>query len=907
MAAPVGADTDHPNGEHSMDFSSNQARVNEILTQAVRQKETEAHLSAMYPPMWMPATWASKLRFVKAFVFSTIACIALVSALVVDSLVSSNAWLQMVLVLAAVMSLASGVCYLFHLEELLDLTFCGTILIHTGGLLGIVAQASGDLRLELASSIVIAIGVVIFAATALVHAPWQYMVGSIFLSISMLFRVAAATMSLVGGPREHELMIVAAPFALVAFPTVGTKSFMQMRRPWLSFPNYMFYGVCLFGCGVMIQSGLSAHAYITQNPSLGDIQVLPRLLVFAGTIFFMLRSARVAFHVDTNIEDRYPLTAHLLDSHSGFLLAWIGCALLVVIGIAGAAGSAVVGTQVWPATASAAIGFGKAVGFAVLAASFCIPRSSGVGTSTSVTSLQVIGCLGLSVGPAVTACGYIAALRSLLLTGEIIAFIGAVVLAVLAVWRASESACVTWKPTSWLYLLHPGNYVLLAASYFALAAVLRITYILLHDDFSTLLSVSNNTLFCGALVLCLHLSMAQDVWETTHLNFQESSGPYAVEEETVHADILCDVVIVGGGPTGLLLACILGKAGVKVLLVEQRAEVVTDARFAVINSASMEIFLDTLDEDLLRDLRARAMPESCPYGSMLLSGLGHKDARVWNAANTPPRSQLMKDLQSLDDWTGSRTLGSRHARELPLRVMQSHQEAVLRKQAERLSCVEVRYGWKAMHFHEFLQSGRSRVNVQVCAAPADGAEAVAPAPPTSVTAKFIVGADGPASIVAKRLQFRFDGLINVAKTRSILVKAPGLYERVVNTVGATHQYQIIRKNWGLTGVVAADPARDIWNFLMLFGQRTKSAPADELAKEFLGTDDLEVLQDRAWYWNFFIAREFKKGNAFLIGDAAHSWPPFGGLGRRRFVLVSSCVQSYRGLKPSALKPIKGTC
>ena len=80
-------------------------------------------------------------------------------------------------------------------------------------------------------------------------------------------------------------------------------------------------------------------------------------------------------------------------------------------------------------------------------------------------------------------------------------------------------------------------------------------------------------------------------------------------------------------------------------------------------------------------------------------------------------------------------------------------------------------------------------------------------------------------------------------------------------------------------MVAADPAQDLWNFLFVFGDKAKSASPEELCRQFLGTENFSVIQSRHWYWNFFIARSFRKGKrAFLVGESAHSWPPFGGLG-----------------------------
>ena len=111
------------------------------------------------------------------------------------------------------------------------------------------------------------------------------------------------------------------------------------------------------------------------------------------------------------------------------------------------------------------------------------------------------------------------------------------------------------------------------------------------------------------------------------------------------------------------------------------------------------------------------------------------------------------------------------------------------------------------------------------------------------------------------------------------MKIPGLYNKVVKTIGNTHQYQIIRKNFGLAAVVGADPARDLWNVLFVFGDKAKAAEPQEVCRQFFGLDNFAVVQNCEWYWNFFIARTFRvKKRAFLVGDSAHSWPPFGALG-----------------------------
>jgi len=224
----------------------------------------------------------------------------------------------------------------------------------------------------------------------------------------------------------------------------------------------------------------------------------------------------------------------------------------------------------------------------------------------------------------------------------------------------------------------------------------------------------------------------------------------------------------------------------------------------------MEYMESIFDRDILAELESRALPPSTHYGSMLLNGLGHPKARVFSSANSPSRLKLMQNMDKIDNWTESRTLGSKYSSQLPIRIMQSHQEEILKMQLSRYSNVKCFEGWMVKDFHIDSESG--------------------------------------------------------------------LYKHVIHKLGNTHQYQVIRKKFGIAAIVAADPARDLWNFLFIFG-KAKSASPEEICQQFLGTKNFEIKQYRGWYWNFFISREFRKAKrAFLVGDAAHSWPPFGALG-----------------------------
>lgn len=48
-----------------------------------------------------------------------------------------------------------------------------------------------------------------------------------------------------------------------------------------------------------------------------------------------------------------------------------------------------------------------------------------------------------------------------------------------------------------------------------------------------------------------------------------------------------------------------------------------------------------------------------------------------------------------------------------------------------------------------------------------------------------------------------------------------MYEKVLSRLGVTFMYQILRPKYGMAGIVAADPKKELWNFVMIIREKKK--------------------------------------------------------------------------------------
>src|ERR1051326_6460233 len=170
------------------------------------------------------------------------------------------------------------------------------------------------------------------------------------------------------------------------------------------------------------------------------------------------------------------------------------------------------------------------------------------------------------------------------------------------------------------------------------------------------------------------------------------------------------VLIAGGGPFGLMLANELGRRGITVLLVDPKEGTTRNVQANATQARTMEHYrrLGFADE-----VRALGMPADFPTDIAYFTRFARYELARFSLPSARDARELVRTLS-----------GSWSAAELPHRCNQKFIEPVLRRHAERLAGVSVRYGWGVTRFEGFGNESRGRVG------PAAGGPA-AHAPPAA--------------------------------------------------------------------------------------------------------------------------------------------------------------------------------
>ena len=304
------------------------------------------------------------------------------------------------------------------------------------------------------------------------------------------------------------------------------------------------------------------------------------------------------------------------------------------------------------------------------------------------------------------------------------------------------------------------------------------------------------------------------------------------------------VLVVGAGPAGLATAIGLARQGVRSLLIERHPGTSIFPKASGISTRTMEIVRSWGLEEAMREHSQDMQPFMSvrptltgPQLAVLQLGFPSDEQAL---AVSPTRTAL---------------------------VPQDHLEPILLDHALELG-VEVRFGTELVS----LEQDSTGVTAVVCSV-ADGTC-------STVRASYVVGADGTRSTVRDLLGIETHGPDDLGDYATVLFRAdlwPLLGEE---------RFGLYQLNGPVPGVLVPTGRDDRWVLGMQWDPRSESF-ADytperciALIRAATGVPDLDVELIARMPIEFVAqaADRVRAGRTFLVGDAAHRMPPFGGRG-----------------------------
>lgn len=317
------------------------------------------------------------------------------------------------------------------------------------------------------------------------------------------------------------------------------------------------------------------------------------------------------------------------------------------------------------------------------------------------------------------------------------------------------------------------------------------------------------------------------------------------------ADKMIDVVISGLGPTGLVLAHILGQRGHQVLVLEREPMFYGNARAVYTDDECMRIFQ-----------------------SIGMANEVHKDMLVDTPVQlTRPDGTVMSQYKPLQRPNGWPIINF---------FYQPYLETSLTKGLEKYPNVQICRGRELINFSQTADHVRvtHQATQQYRFSDSHGgkAEAEGDLDLQELTARYLIGADGGRSTVRAKLAIEMTGK-NFPEPWLVV----DLQQKDRNK-GLRHLPYfnfVVDPDLPVVSCVQPDGFHR-FEFMLKKGQTAEYMERPETVRELLtkyvNPDDFEVKRKLVYTFNALVANQWRAGRVFLAGDAAHMTPQFMGQG-----------------------------
>jgi 2-polyprenyl-6-methoxyphenol hydroxylase-like FAD-dependent oxidoreductase len=145
-----------------------------------------------------------------------------------------------------------------------------------------------------------------------------------------------------------------------------------------------------------------------------------------------------------------------------------------------------------------------------------------------------------------------------------------------------------------------------------------------------------------------------------------------------------------------------------------------------------------------------------------------------------------------------------------------------------------------------------------------------------IEASYVLGCDGSRSVVRAAIGAHYIGTSDSRPNFGLVFRAPGLAERQPH--GPAVHYWVL--NPARPGLLGRMDLEDRW-WLIANGVSAEAGQADPhaLITGLVGAEiEAEILGTDPWIARMLLADRYRDGRVFLVGDAAHLNPPWGGHG-----------------------------